>query len=658
VRPLWQRLALAVATAAAATAVALGAHAAGVLEPVERALLDERYDIRGDHPPDDSIAIVAIDEDTVAELGPPPYPRDMYAELVDRLRAAGARLIVFDVGFDSPRAGDAELRAAVRRAAPVVLGSTLIDAQGRTPGLGGAAAQRRIGARPGAALVEVEPDGELRRLPLEVRNLPAMAIVSGRILGAPPPDAGAFEDGGALIDYAGPAGTYPTHSLVAVLDGDVPARAFDGKAVLVGATARSLQDQHDTPRGVMPGVEIQANALASVLDGLPLREASTAATVLLAFLLALVAPLAAVRLPLPAALALSLGAAIAYLVAAQLAFDGGTVLDVSIPELAWLLSAAATLVGGYVVANRDRRRLREEFAALSPDVVDAVLSPGGGRALAPTAIVAGYRVDEMVGQGGMAVVWRATQVALERRVALKLIAPDHARDQRFRERFLRESRLAAAVEHPHVIPVYEAGDDDGLLYISMRYVDGLDLDAVLRRLGPPGSEEAVRICGQVAGALDAAHAVGLVHRDVKPANIMLDGEPPHAYLTDFGIARAAGATTGMTAMGTFVGSPDYAAPEQIAGEEVDARVDVYALTGVLYHALTGSVPFPRDDVLAVLMAHGSVPPPKPSEADPQLEPFDDVVAAGMAKARDDRPPTAGRLAALARDALAAARAAG
>ncbi len=207
---------------------------------------------------------------------------------------------------------------------------------------------------------------------------------------------------------------------------------------------------------------------------------------------------------------------------------------------------------------------------------------------------AGYRIEGVLGKGGMGVVYRATKLALDRERALKVIAPALSNDIRFQERFKRESRMAAAIEHPNVIPVHDAGEENGMLFLAMRLVEGSDLHRVVqaeRRLGH------VRTAGIIAGvgaALDAAHAQGLVHRDVKPANVLIepsaDGE--RVYLTDFGITRATGGGETLTGTGEFVGSVEYIAPEQAAGEPVDARTDVYSLGGVAHFALTGRPPFP------------------------------------------------------------------
>jgi len=276
---------------------------------------------------------------------------------------------------------------------------------------------------------------------------------------------------------------------------------------------------------------------------------------------------------------------------------------------------------------------------------------GAVREISVGATVAGFRLDELVGRGGMGVVYRATHLFLDQVVALKLVAPEHAQDERFRERFKQESKLAASIRHPNVIPIHHAGEEDELLFIAMDYVEGSDLDVLIGRDGLE-PRLAVRIVVQIAAALDAAHARGLVHRDVKPANVLLmpPADDPHVYLTDFGLTKFA-AQSGFTVSGQFVGTPDYAAPEQVRGDRLDARADVYALGCVLYHALSGRVPYGHDTPVAKMWAHVHEAPPGlgdvvrgPSSA------FDEVVSRAMAKAPNDRYPSAGD---LARAALAA-----
>ena len=265
---------------------------------------------------------------------------------------------------------------------------------------------------------------------------------------------------------------------------------------------------------------------------------------------------------------------------------------------------------------------------------------------------AGHRILGIAGRGGMGVVYRALQLDLDRPVALKLIAPQLAEDPDFRERFVRESRAAASIDHPNVIPIYYTGEsDDGALYIAMRYVEGSDLRTLVRaeqRLEPA---RAAQIVSQVASALDAAHARGIVHRDVKPANVLL-GANDHAYLTDFGLTKRVTSHTGSTRDGGWVGTLGYVAPEQIRGERLDARADVYALGCVLFHSLAGTPPYQRESDEATLWAHLNDDPPSLHERAPDVPAsFDAVLARALAKDPDDRFPSTGD---LGRAALAAA----
>ena len=259
---------------------------------------------------------------------------------------------------------------------------------------------------------------------------------------------------------------------------------------------------------------------------------------------------------------------------------------------------------------------------------------------------AGYRIESVVGRGGMGVVYRATDLSLERPVALKLVAPELAEDELFRRRFLKEPRLAASLDHPNVVPIYEAGEHDGQLYLAMRFVEGSDMRTLLRREGGLPAERALDILAQVASALDAAHRRGLVHRDVKPANVLVD-EDGHAYLTDFGVTKQLGGNT--TETGQIVGTLDYVAPEQIRGEDVDARADGYALACVLYECFAGRPPFHRATEAETLWAHMQEPPP-PLPGFPAL---DRVMAKALAKDPGDRYATCGELIADARAALGA-----
>ena len=272
--------------------------------------------------------------------------------------------------------------------------------------------------------------------------------------------------------------------------------------------------------------------------------------------------------------------------------------------------------------------------------------------------VAGYRIVERAGSGGMGVVYRAEETGLGGRpVALKLLPPALAGDPDFRARFLREMRVAAAIDHPNIVPIYRAGEDRGLLYLAMRYVHAADLRGVLAAEGRLEPGRALAILDQVARALDAAHARGLVHRDVKPGNILLappvlDGDPEHVYLVDFGLARSDSDDRSLGGAGSFLGTPRYAAPEQAAGRPVDGRADGYALGCVLYECLTGQPPFPGGSGEAVLLAHLEATPPRVTALRPDLPPaIDQVVAQAMAKGPADRFPTCRTLITAARQAL-------
>jgi outer membrane protein assembly factor BamB len=263
-------------------------------------------------------------------------------------------------------------------------------------------------------------------------------------------------------------------------------------------------------------------------------------------------------------------------------------------------------------------------------------------ALAAGSRIAGYRLEERIGTGGMAVVFRAHDERLDRPVALKILSPALAADEAFRHRFIRESRAAAAVDDPHIIPVFEAGEADGVLFIAMRYVPDGDVRALMRQLGSLPAVRAAAIIWSVASALDAAHASGLVHRDVKPANMLVDarpGRPDHVYLSDFGLSKGA-MVSGPTGTGQFLGTANYSAPEQMAGHRVDGRADQYSLACAAFELLSGEPPFPREQVTAVIWAHMSEPPPPLTSRRPDLPPAaDQVFARALAKTPEHRYPS-------------------
>jgi len=270
---------------------------------------------------------------------------------------------------------------------------------------------------------------------------------------------------------------------------------------------------------------------------------------------------------------------------------------------------------------------------------------------------AGYSIERLLGRGGGGLVYLAKDLRLSRHVALKILSSEFADDPRFRERFVRESRLAASIDHHNIIPIYAADEVDGVLFIAMRYVAGTDLRKLLVDEGPIDADRAVEIVGQVADALDAAHAQGLVHRDVKPGNVLIVPRisrraVDHAYLADFGITKHLTTDHSLTGAGQFVGTTDYVAPEQIMGGAIDGRADIYSLACVFYQCLAGVPPFERDSDVAIIYAHLSDERPRLSSKRPGLPPgMDGVIATGMAKAPADRYPTAGEFITAARAAL-------
>jgi transcriptional regulator with XRE-family HTH domain len=259
-------------------------------------------------------------------------------------------------------------------------------------------------------------------------------------------------------------------------------------------------------------------------------------------------------------------------------------------------------------------------------------------------VIAGYRIESVIGQGGMGVVYRATHLALDRAVALKVIKPELANEERFRRRFERESRLAASLHHPHIVTIHDAREEEGFLMIVMHYVDGIDLGPVMEREGRVEPVRAVTICSQVGSALDAAHRNELVHRDVKPANILLGDEygSETAYLSDFGLGKLTFSQSGLTSAGMLVGTLDYLAPELIQGQHVDGRCDVYSLGCIMYQALSGRVPYPTEHEVAKIWAHVESSAPSLTETAPDLPArLDDILKRAMAKDPSNRYPTAG-----------------
>ncbi len=311
-------------------------------------------------------------------------------------------------------------------------------------------------------------------------------------------------------------------------------------------------------------------------------------------------------------------------------------------------------IGSTTLELTDLARAPASRAVPSPPPASPPPAPAKGPPPAPVpmdlapelpldAVFAGCRVEQVIGRGDMGVVYRAEELALQRPVALKLILPEYSREAHFRERFRRESRIAAAIDHPNVVPVFDAGEEDGVLFIMMRLVEGTDLRSLIAAEGRIEPLRAARIVRQVGAALDAAHSRGMLHRDVKPSNVLLAARD-HVYLSDFGLAKHAAAPGGLTRQGSIVARAAYVAPEQILNQPVDARVDVYALGCVLFEALTGEPPFTSWKEGPAALAPVDAPRPSPSEACPDVpREFDDVVRRAMAKDPGERFASAGEL---------------
>jgi CHASE2 domain-containing sensor protein len=652
-----RRLLILIAVAAVAGAAGVLLRSGDALRSLEQDSYDLRMSVRGHQSAPGDIVIVAIDEPSFGELGVRwPIPRSRYGRLLDRLHAAGAKLVALDLQF-TERSDDDEdfaLYTAVKRNRPVVLATTAADARGRTAVLGGDANVRAAGAVVGMSIFPVDSDGVIRRLPWSVRRVRSFSLRTADLARGRRVEGRGLPPEGAWIDFRGPPGTFRTIPFWRALRERSALAGVRGKIVIVGASAPSLQDLHATaapgPR-LMSGAELQANALATALDGFPLRDAGRTVDTLLIVLMAAFAPLAATRLRERWALVAGVAALAAFVVGAQLAFAAGRVVTVVYPVIAGVIGVAGSVGVAYFEEHVERDRLRRLFADFQPEIVEAVLAADPERSdavgLERDQIIAGFRIERLVGRGGMGVVYEATQLMLGRRVALKLIRPAVARDERVRERFKQESRLAAAVEHPNVIPLYEAGEDGDILFIAMRFIPGTDLAALIAEEGPLGPRRATRIVRQVAAALDAAHAAGLVHRDVKPSNVLVAEEGPHehAYLTDFGVTRVVDGPADLTSPGRMVGTLDYMAPEQIRGRRVDGAADVYALGCLLYRTLTGRVPFHGESDAETMLMHLDAEPPR--MPDRALSAFDPVIARALAKRPEDRFASAGELAAAA-----------
>lgn len=637
----------------------------------ERAAVDARFAVRGHRAPSTDVVIVAFDNDSLRRLNVrPPLPRNIQAKVVEHLDRAGARVIAFDYSLEQPSddvTQDRALVMALLAARNAVISVVAPGPQGDIADLAGLVSFADIAVRPGYTPLRIDPQGVVRQFTPAPPGVPTFAIAAADEFSG----TRHIVARGALIDYPGPTGTFAQISYADVYEGRFDPAAVRGKIVVVGPTATVEHDGHHVPvDSTMPGPEVQAAEIATVLAGFPLRSVSRATASGTAFGAGFVVPLLVLGVAVAAArfrrtrrggvpieapntlLVVALGSAVgvAWLVVAQVMFDRGTVTEV-VPVLAavGVSTGVAILVASAAVA-RERRRIRTRFADGEPGIVRRVLASTSRRgAVTASDVIAGYTIDGRIGGGGMGDVYRATQTRLDRSVALKLIRSRYALDRGYRRRFVDEAYRAAGISHPNVIPVIDAGEEDGLLYIAMQLVDGSDLGESLSNVGGIEASYAVRLVHRIACALDRAHEENVVHSDVKPANILIpDRSPEHPFLTDFGVARAVAEEA---ARAGVEGSFEYLAPERLEGR-CGRESDIYALAAMLYECLTGTVPFPRASRDELVAAHRSAPRPRVSDLRPDLgESLDEIIAIGMAIDPDERYGSATALTRAAATAL-------
>ena len=598
-------------------ALALVLWASGLAAALELNSVAVRFDLRGVQPPPKRVVLVVIDAGAVDRLhqagwGSPPYPRRLHARAIDRMREAGAAAIGYDINFehltdkgrDRGPADDVALaRAAVKSGRVFFAFTTLRDGSGLLLDwlpLSFDLQKEKSGA--GSASYGGDGDnGVVTSMIARAAGWESLGLAAAKRAGAPAnPRGSAGKE--LTLNFLGPPGTINRVNFAdLVAPGELsPAVAakIRGRVAVVGF---DYPPGEDRPRptlapgaGLMSGVEIHATTAANALGGGFMVAPSAAVTIMLIILMGGAVPLAAFTLRRPAVVGVLAAALfVGFLVLAQALFANGTVIPVVAPLVAFGLSLLTWLVLGYFRSEREQRQLRRRFAAFDEGLVEGVLGgTAAGSGLNSELIIPGFRLDGVVGRGAMGVVYRAEQLDNGRAVAVKILRPELADDDLFRKRFERETRLAAALEHPNVLPVFASGENDGVLFLATRLVEGGDLAEKLREGGPFAAADALAVVTGVAAALDAAHARGLIHRDVKPGNVLIDvANGDHVYLTDFGIAQQLGEQT-LTAEGSTLGTLGYAPPEQLAGGEVGPRADIYGLGALLYALLVGESPLP------------------------------------------------------------------
>jgi CHASE2 domain-containing sensor protein/predicted Ser/Thr protein kinase len=632
------------------------------LQTLERSSIDARFGVRGDRAAPPEVAIVALDNRSLRRLDVrPPISRRIQARLIDRLDRASARVVAFDFSLEQPsgdRNADRRLAVALMNARHSVAGIAAPSTDGGVADLAGFLPFRDIEVLPGYTPVRLDPDGVVRRFASAPGGLGTFPIAAAQAFRGSRIDV----PSDALIDYPGSAGTVPQLSYVDVLDGDVPGAAVRGRIVIVAPTATVLGDTHHVPvDSTMSGAEIHAAAMATALDGFPLRTVPDGTAIWVIVLLGFAVPALLVvtagtvrrlrgrrfggaLLEAPgvvAAVLVGVVTLLCWLVVAQLAFDGGTVLPLVAGVSAIVVATVGSVLAAAELSRRERRAVRLSFAANPPPLSQRVLaSAGRARAVTARDLIAGYTIESLLGSGGMGAVWSAKQSRLNRDVAVKVIRGEYATDPAYRRRFVAEAYRASAITHPHVVPVLDAGDADGVLYIAMLRIDGVDLMQLLRDGDRMDAQLAVELLHPVACALDHVYAEhdGLVHRDVKPSNVLVPhADPGHTYLLDFGVAITASEAAGHP---WPAGTKPYLAPERWAGGEGRAA-DVYALAATLYECMTSQKPFPSESDRELRRAHEGAPRPRITDRRPDLpEAIDAVIATGLACDPLRRHPTA------------------
>jgi CHASE2 domain-containing sensor protein len=628
---------------------------------LEHATLEARFNARGAQEADERVVVIGIDEATLeAEKLPAPYPRDLHAQALRKLTEAGVTSVAYDLAFtgSTDDYNDPRLLAALKSAPRPVVGVVGLEPYTKRPA--------QIAGQQGFPWGETLPGNTARAggdspswtdFPERVDDLDAFPVVAAaqfrerRPTPAPPR---------ALVDY--PASSrhfgFTYRSFSDLLSDKIPTEQLRGKLVVIGNTALQLQDLHRTPFGVRPGPEIQAAAIATALNGYPLRRVAPAvgaaaiigAGAALPVLLLLVLAVTRVRrrgrdgaedrAPIGAGAVAALGVltGAAWLVVAQVAFNGGTVVNVTAGAVAVLV---ATVIATGLARAGERRAiatLRRQFAEGATDLIDRALAPDFEAGLVGELahLLDGITLVERRTNGRTGIVYRAQQDLIDREIAVKIIRPSLVASDDARVLFQTEARALGRLWHPHVVPVFEVGDDRDIFYIAMRWIGGGDVADLRAPLEPAA---AVELLTGIGSALDAAHAAGIIHGDVKPDNILLDPEQPgHAYLIDFGIALLDAADAPAAGL-----APHYASPEASARRSLTPRSDIYSLGVLAFYLLSGELPFEGDEHQLAAF-HAADARPVASDYNGALPPaVDAVLHQALAVEPADRQPAAGVL---------------